>query len=103
MSWLAYRSALEAAITYGQLIKSAFDLYKDDLRKQMGYEQPKSLAEERAFWQSLYELIFKGEASNLEALRYLGVKEIQPTPSPEPVQPWLIRWLQSLFGRWGSS
>ena len=30
---LAYKSALEAAITYGQLIKSAFDLYKGELRK----------------------------------------------------------------------
>lgn len=100
---LAYRSALEAAITYGQLIKSAFDLYKGELRKQLGYEQPESLDEERAFWRSFYELIFKGEAGDPEALRYSGVKKPQPAPPPEPAQPWFIRWLLSLFGRGGAS
>lgn len=100
---LAYNGALEAAITYGQLIKSAFDLYKGELRKQLGYEQPKSLAEERDFWHNLYELVYRGEAGNPEALRYLGVKETHPAPSPEPVQPWVIRWLQSMFGQGGTS
>lgn len=99
VAWLAYGNALEAAITYGQLIKSAFDLYKDELRKQLGYEQPKSLEKERDFWRNLYELIFKGEASDHAALPYLGAKESQPPPVPEPVQPWLIRWLQALLGQ----
>lgn len=100
---LAYKSTLEAAINYGQLIKSAFDLYKGELRKQLGYEQPKSLVEERDFWRNLYELVYRGEAGNPEVLRYLGVKETQPAPSPEPVKPWLIRWLQSIFGQGSAS
>lgn len=101
---LAYNSALEAAVTYGQLIKSAFDLYKDDLIKQLGYEQPKSVAEERKFWSQLHDLVYVGEASNLETLRYLGVKETKPATAPQPpVQPWLIRWLKSLFGRGGAN
>jgi hypothetical protein len=103
MARLAYKSALEAAITYGQLIKSAFDLYKGVLCKQLGYEQPKSLAEERDFWRNLYDLVYRGEAGNPEALRYLGVKETQPTPPTEPAQAWLTRWLQSLFGKGGAS
>lgn len=100
---LAYQSALEAAITYGQLIKSAFDLYKAVLCKQLGYDQPKSLAEEREFWRSLYDLVHRGEAGNPEALRYAGVKETQPASPSEPTQPWLARWLQSPFRKRGSS
>lgn len=100
---LAYQSTLEAAITYGQLIKSAFDLYKGVLCKQLGYEQQKSLAEEREFWRNLYDLVHRGEAGNPEALRYSGAKETQLASPSEPAQPWLARWLQSLFGKWGAS
>jgi hypothetical protein len=83
VAWLAYKSALEAAITYGQLIKSAFDLYKGELWKQLGYQQSKSLAEERLSWRSLYELVYKGETSDTEALHYLGAKETRSDSSPD--------------------
>jgi hypothetical protein len=99
VAYLAYRSALEAAVTYGQLIKSAFDLYKDALRQQLGYERSKSLEEERAFWAAVYDLIYRGEAGDPDKLQYPGVNEEQSSAQPEPVQPWLTRWLQSLLGR----
>ncbi|MCA9936795.1 MAG: hypothetical protein KC415_22825 [Anaerolineales bacterium] len=97
VAWLAYNGALEAAITYGQLIKSAFDLYKDDLCKHLGYELPKSLVEERAFWGNVYDLIYRGEVAYPGALRYAGIKET--VPATAPAQPWLVRWLQSFFGK----
>lgn len=98
VAYFAYRSALEAAVTYGQLIKSAFDLYKDALRQQLGYERPKSLEEERAFWIAVYDLTYRGEAGDPDKLRYPGANKEQSSPQPEPEQPWLIRWLQSLLG-----
>jgi hypothetical protein len=83
VAWAAYQSALETAITYGQLIKSAFDLYKDELRKQLGYEKPKSLEQERAFWQNIYDLIYKGEAGKPDDMKYLTDKETQASSSTE--------------------
>jgi hypothetical protein len=102
VAYLAYLSALEAAVTYGQLIKSAFDLYKDALRQQLGYERSKSLKEERAFWGVVYELIYRGEASDPDKLPYPGANKEQSPDQSEPAQPWLIRWLKSLLGGKGS-
>jgi hypothetical protein len=87
VAWLAYKSALEAAITYGQLIKSAFDLYKGQLWKQLGYQQPKSLDEERNSWSSLYELVFKGEVGDPDSLPYLGAEETESASSPDQSKP----------------
>lgn len=100
---LAYLSALDAAISYGQLIKSAFDVYKDDLIKQLGYELPKSLTEERKFWGNLYELIYRGEAGHLEALPYAGAKVSPPEPVAAQTQPWVVRLWQWLSNNRGIS
>lgn len=70
LAYLAYLSALGAAVTYGEQVKSAYDLYRNDLRQQLGLPQPDSLEEERAMWQQLYELIYRGEASEPDLLRY---------------------------------
>lgn len=70
LSYLAYSSALVSAIAYGQLVRSAFDLYKDDLRKEMGYEAPNSLDDERKFWTNLCQLIRHREEQRRNALRY---------------------------------
>lgn len=83
VAWLAYKSSLEAAITYGQLIKSAFDLYKGELCKQLGYKQPNSLEGERALWASIYQLIYKGEVGNPELLRYSGDEGPEPSTLSE--------------------
>lgn len=102
IAWLAYESALEAAITYGQLIKSTFDLYKGELWKQLGYEQPKSLDEERDSWRSLYELIYKGEAGDFRHLQYLGVKKDDVTSlQVETKQSWFVRFFRSIFVKEG--
>lgn len=97
VAWLAYRSALEAAITYGQLIKSAFDLYRGALIKQMGFKQPKSLEKERDFWKLHYELMYKGGTDKPDLLVYEGADDPPPeTDKPNFLQR-LINWLQSLF------
>lgn len=78
---LAYLAALEAAMTYGQLLKSAFDLYKDKLIENMGYEQPKSLEKEREFWKNICQLIYRSEAQDHKVLRYKGATDNEQTCS----------------------
>lgn len=73
---LAYCSALQAAIPYAQLIKSAFDLYREDLLDKMGYKRPKSLDAEIKLWDNLCKLVYRGAPEDAAMLRYRdGVKE----------------------------
>jgi flagella basal body P-ring formation protein FlgA len=84
VAWLAYGSAVTAAVAYGQLVKSAFDLYRDDLREALGFVKAESLAEDRALWNAAFQLIYQGEAGNLDALAF---KEPKTTPETKPAVP----------------
>jgi hypothetical protein len=97
---LAYGSALQAAVPYAQLIKSAFDLYRGDLVDKLGYERPKSLEAETAFWDNLGKLIYRGGPEDASVLRYQGSKE-EPAAPPEGAQdmPWLTL-LKKLVDLW---
>jgi hypothetical protein len=75
---LAYRSAVNAAVPYAQMIKSAFDLYRGDLAEKMGYELPNSPGAETAFWKNLGLLIYRGAAADPTALPYKARKPQEP-------------------------
>ncbi|SDD96681.1 hypothetical protein [Paraburkholderia lycopersici] len=49
---LAYLAAIPSAIAWGEVVKSAFDLYLPALARAMGYELPKTAAERRLFWEA---------------------------------------------------
>lgn len=66
----AYLSALRAAVSYGQLIKGAFDMYKGDLLSKMGYAKPTSLEEERVLWESIGKLLYRGAVDDNSRLQY---------------------------------
>jgi uncharacterized repeat protein (TIGR01451 family) len=54
MSYVSYVGAIPRANSYGAKIKTAFDLYRAELLKQLGYERvPKTLKEERSLWDSI--------------------------------------------------
>jgi hypothetical protein len=46
----AARWAQGAAAQWGELVKGAFDLYRGDLCRQLGFELPRSIARERQMW-----------------------------------------------------
>jgi Flp pilus assembly protein CpaB len=71
----AYISGLRAAIPYAQFIKSAFDLYRGDLAKKMGYTLPTSHDAEIAFWRNLGQFIYRGIAEDPSAIPYKGSKQ----------------------------
>ncbi|HKV34899.1 MAG TPA: hypothetical protein VJP89_11270 [Pyrinomonadaceae bacterium] len=58
VSWIAYRGALGNALLYAQQIKVAFDLYRNELLKQMRVPLPKTAAEERATWAAVKQLLY---------------------------------------------
>ena len=73
LSYLFYEWSIGTAITWGDLVKGAFDLYRWDLLKQMGYAQtPTNKTDERKVWQEIYyEMAFsdssKGPRIDYEA------------------------------------
>ena len=63
ISYAAYRAAISQALVWGGQVKVAFDLYRFDLLKQLGYElQPADLSEERRIWEVVnYQFAFPDE------------------------------------------
>jgi len=54
LSYVSYVGAIPRANSYGAKVKGAFDLYRADLLKQLGYERvPKTLKEERSLWDAI--------------------------------------------------
>lgn len=52
VTYLASVSARSVAGEWGELVRSAFDLYRGDLCKQLGFEMPRSIEAERRMWRT---------------------------------------------------
>jgi uncharacterized repeat protein (TIGR01451 family) len=60
LAWLAYRASIDSAIGWGDLVKSAFDLYRSDLLAKLGYETDLTNAQEFDLWQQISQgMIFR--------------------------------------------
>ena len=53
LSWLGYHAAVSQALEVTSQIRVAFNLYRQEILKQMGLPIPKIMTEERALWQTL--------------------------------------------------
>lgn len=61
--WVFYVLSLGKATAWGELVKSAFDVYRADLLKRLGYEQnPVSKEEERLLWQLVSAQLAYGDS-----------------------------------------
>ncbi len=69
MAILFYRISIRAAINYGEVVKSCFDLFRHDLLSSFGIEKPSSLEQERAIWSELRKFILVGEGDPFEKYR----------------------------------
>ena len=60
ISWLSYEGSVTQAASWGAQVKGAFDLYRMDLLKQLGYsQQPYDRNEERALWTAInYRMVY---------------------------------------------
>jgi len=69
---LAYRSAVAVAVSYGELVRSAFDTHRLTLLTSLGYALPTSLDEERQLWQAIGQLLYRRDTDRPDLLRYHG-------------------------------
>ena len=66
-----YRGAIVRASSWGSLVKGAFDLYRGDLLKQLGYTRtPKTLTEERALWDDISLQLLYGDSPSVRPADY---------------------------------
>lgn len=52
IAWIAYHAAVGLAVAWGDIVKSAFDLYLPSLAKQLGYQLPDTEPKRKAFWEA---------------------------------------------------
>jgi len=86
LSWLAYRSAVDSAIGWGNLVKAAFDLYRWDLLAELGYEGKLTNADETDLWRQISQgMTYWGPDAPLPPYR-------KPTQAATKVEPSDIEW-----------
>lgn len=78
MARAAYRSALGSAVLYGTQIKVAFDLYRNDLLKQLRKPLPATQVEEKKTWKEIFQFLYSDEPKDSLAGRY-----VDHEPPPE--------------------
>ena len=78
VAFVAWRGALIAAGEWGNLVMSAFDLFRGDLCKKLGLKMPQTLREEREMWTLMSQtMVFhhKQAAERLSEFRDRGSSE----------------------------
>jgi len=57
ISYLLYREAVKQAVAWGYNFNAAFDLYRRDLLKQLGFHPPSTLEKEKELWTKIMQFI----------------------------------------------
>ncbi len=79
LSWAFYRNAVQAALSYAEKIKSAFDLYRWSVLDQLHIPRPSDLQEERALWEQLTSMLYRGALPADSHFQYVVTSD-QPKP-----------------------
>lgn len=94
VAWLAYRSALDSALLYAQQIKSGFDLYRNELLKQMRLPLPATPNEEEIWWDEVDKFLYRNVRQKPQLWAYTGTAPASPDERKDS-------WLQRLTKRLG--
>jgi hypothetical protein len=70
VSWFFYRASFPLVQQYGNMIRSAFDLFRFDLLRQLKQELPEDSEEEYDLWRKISEFIAVGERFGSLPLEY---------------------------------
>jgi hypothetical protein len=65
ISYLIYRAAVSRAIDWGYMFNTAFDLYRRDLLRQLGFRPPSNIEKERELWDKIWYFIMWKETEGL--------------------------------------
>ena len=94
--YMSYEGAVRRTILWGELVKSAFDLYLPNLAHQLGYQLPFTSVERREFWGDVSKMFVYRRAmacedwpqvSNKATATEVTEPPSQPNHEMEPVEP----------------
>jgi len=86
--WLCYQNAVQAALAYGEQVKSAFDLYRWKVLESLHLQLPKDFDEERKTWEAVDGLLLRSYQPDARYYRYVqpekteDKKDVTSTPKP---------------------
>jgi hypothetical protein len=80
LSLVTYRAAVHAAIGYGELVRTSFDVHRRTLLSAIGLTPPTTLQEERELWRALGQQLYRRAADRPELLQFGAVPS---TTGPE--------------------
>ncbi len=91
---LAYQGSLGSARLYAEQIRTAFDLYRYELLKQMRLELPDSLSDEKVVWAAVNQFLYRNNPhEHPDVWIYAGVK---PKVDEERKKTWLQKLVKYL-------
>jgi hypothetical protein len=67
---LGYRAAVAAAMAFGDLVRSCFDLYRRALLTQLGLTLPATLPAERELWRALQQQLYRRTSEHPELIKF---------------------------------
>lgn len=85
---LTYYNAVQAAVYYGEQIKTAFDLYRWKALEGLNLQLPPNLTEEQKLWEQVCGFLYRKYPPDVNYYRY--VKQTN-TKDPTPESPHLVR------------
>ena len=80
LSWICYQNALHGASSYGESIKTAFDLHRWKLLEALHLKLPTDPDNEKDIWDEVTNLIYRG--GPFETAEYDQVKPTPPEKEP---------------------
>ncbi|MDQ6659504.1 MAG: hypothetical protein M3Z24_00900, partial [Chloroflexota bacterium] len=69
--WISYQNAVQAALGYGEKIKSAIDLYRWQVLEGLHLELPKDFEEERKIWETVEGLLVRNYSPDSRYYHYV--------------------------------
>jgi hypothetical protein len=86
LAGLTYRNAVETAVAYGERIKATLDIHRWRVLDALKLPIPADLDQERALWNDVSSLLYRGYPPESDLYRYVGA-EVAPTPQPPLASP----------------
>ncbi|HEY0370939.1 MAG TPA: hypothetical protein VGD79_03005 [Thermoanaerobaculia bacterium] len=71
LAWLFYGASLNTAVSWGHVVRAAFDLHRDEVLRDLGVANPpQDLQSERALWDQISAQIIYGDPGENTRLRF---------------------------------
>jgi len=78
IAWMGYKGTISCGLLYAQQIKVAFDLYRNELIKQMHLPLPANPDEEKKRWNEIVQFLYRNVRENPELWTYTDANSPMP-------------------------